>query len=252
MTEELVYKYLLVAWLVTAGAVFILLLFIKAPYGRHFSNRWGISINTRLGWLLMEAVSVLVFAACFFTGTNSGIVFNIFFIMWQAHYIHRAFIYPLSLKNNGLRMPLAVTGMGIVFNTVNSYLNGRYLFTFSTGYDADWLNEPRFIIGLGLFIAGFAINRLADSALAKLRSGGKTGYHIPEGGLFLLVSCPNYLGEIIIWAGWAVATWSLPGLAFAVWTFANLAPRATAHHRWYRTTFPDYPPERRALIPYIW
>jgi len=252
LTEELFYKYLLVAWLVIAGAVFILLLFVKAPYGRHFSNRWGTTINNRLGWLAMEAVSVLVFAACFFTGTNSGIVFTIFFLMWQSHYIHRAFIYPFSLKNSQLRMPLAVTGMGIFFNTVNSYLNGRYLFNFSTVYDIDWLSEPRFIIGLSLFGAGFAINRLADNALVKLRNGDNTGYHIPKGGLFSLVSCPNYLGEIIIWTGWAVATWSLPGLAFAVWTVANLAPRAIAHHRWYRQTFPDYPPERRALIPYIW
>jgi hypothetical protein len=26
-------------------------------------------------------------------------------------------------------------------------------------------------------------------------------------------------------------------------------PRALAHHRWYRTTFPDYPPARTAIIP---
>jgi len=252
LTEELIYRYLLFAWLAMAGGVFVLLLFVNAPYGRHFSARWGPSIPNRLGWLLMEAVSVLVFAACFVTATNSGITLSIFFLMWQAHYIHRAFIYPFTLKNNGLRMPLAVTGMGIVFNTINSYLNGRHLFTFSAGYDIDWLSDPRFVIGLSLFGAGFAINRLADGALVKLRNGDRSGYYIPKGGLFSLVSCPNYLGEIMIWTGWAVATWSLPGLAFAVWTVANLAPRAVAHHRWYRTTFPDYPPQRRALIPYIW
>ena len=63
---------------------------------------------------------------------------------------------------------------------------------------------------------------------------------------------PNYLGEIVVWSGWALATWSLPGLAFAVWTIANLAPRARSHHTWYQETFPDYPAERKALVPWMW
>ena len=65
------------------------------------------------------------------------------------------------------------------------------------------------------------------------------------------MSCPNYLGEIIEWVGWAVATWSLAGLSFAVWTAANLIPRAWQHHRWYRAEFPDYPKERKAVIPFL-
>lgn len=35
------------------------------------------------------------------------------------------------------------------------------------------------------------------------------------------------------WAGWAVAAYpSLPAIAFAVFTFANLAPRGWRHHLW--------------------
>ena len=65
------------------------------------------------------------------------------------------------------------------------------------------------------------------------------------------MSCPNYLGEIVEWCGWALATWSLAGLAFALYTAATLRPRALNHHSWYRQRFPDYPPERRALVPYV-
>ena len=75
---------------------------------------------------------------------------------------------------------------------------------------------------------------------------------MPHGELYRWISCPNYLGELIEWAGWAVATWSLPGLGFAVWTAANLVPRARANHRWYRSHFADYPNERKALIPGVW
>ena len=49
----------------------------------------------------------------------------------------------------------------------------------------------------------------------------------------------------------AIATWSLAPVAFAIWTTANLAPRALSNHRWYRQQFPDYPSERRALVPYV-
>ena len=96
------------------------------------------------------------------------------------------------------------------------------------------------------------INRLADRKLRDLRERGGSGYRIPQGGLYEWVSCPNYLGEIIEWAGWAIATWSLPGFAFAVWTIANLAPRARSHHAWYQRTFADYPVDRKALLPGIW
>ncbi|MBE0697758.1 MAG: DUF1295 domain-containing protein, partial [Anaerolineaceae bacterium] len=133
-----------------------------------------------------------------------------------------------------------------------TYINGRYLFTLSGGYPASWISDPRFIVGAGLFIAGMFTNRWADTILRGLRKPGEGGYRIPRGGLFELVSCPNYLGEIIEWIGWAVATWSLAGLAFAIWTFANLAPRAYVHHAWYHKNFPSYPSRRKALIPGLW
>jgi protein-S-isoprenylcysteine O-methyltransferase Ste14 len=149
-------------------------------------------------------------------------------------------------------MPIMVMFMAILFNTGNTYTNGRFLFSLSNGYPSDWLTDPRFIFGAAFFVSGYIINRWADFKLRELRKPGEIGYHIPKEGLFRWVSCPNYLGEIIEWTGWAIATWSLPGLAFAVWTFANLAPRARSHHEWYHTHFEDYPPQRKALIPWVW
>jgi 3-oxo-5-alpha-steroid 4-dehydrogenase 1 len=88
--------------------------------------------------------------------------------------------------------------------------------------------------------------------LRRLRENGEPGYAIPYGGFYRWISSPNYFGEIIQWFGWALATWSLAGLAFAVWTAANLAPRAQSHHRWYREHFSNYPPERKSLLPRLW
>jgi protein-S-isoprenylcysteine O-methyltransferase Ste14 len=201
----------------------------------------------------MEAPASLVFIVCFVVGTSSStITALVFLVLWEAHYIHRAFIYPFSRRTGVSRMSLVVVSLGLLFNVANAYLNGRYVFTLSGGYTNEWLVTPQFIGGLGLFLTGFIINRRADHILRNLRKPGESGYKIPYGGLYRWISCPNYFGEIITWIGWAVATWSLPGLAFVVWTAANLVPRAQANHIWYREHFSDYPTERKALMPGIW
>ncbi len=176
----------------------------------------------------------------------------IFLLLWEAHYIHRAFIYPFSLKSSNEKMPLSIVLSGLFFNLVNASLNGYYIFTLSGGYPNQWMADPRFIIGAAVFAGGFVINRQADDTLAKLRKGGESGYKIPQGGLYRWISCPNYFGEILTWCGWAIATWSLAGLSFAAWSIANLAPRAVSHHKWYHEHFPAYPAGRKALLPGIW
>jgi 3-oxo-5-alpha-steroid 4-dehydrogenase 1 len=253
MNEQTFYSGLLIGWFVLAVVIFIALFFVVAPYGRYTRKGWGPTFNNRVGWVVMESMSPLVFAACFFLGSNiKTITLLLFFFMWEAHYIHRSFIYPFSLQDKIKRMPLLVVGMGFFFNAVNAYLNGRYVFTFSGGYSNEWLLDPRFICGVIIFIIGFVINRRADYILRNLRRLDESDYKIASSGLYRFISCPNYLGEIIIWVGWAVATWSLAGLSFAAWTIANLVPRARAHHAWYRSYFPDYPPERKALVPGLW
>lgn len=253
MLESTIFHALIITGFVLAAATFIALFFIVAPYGRHTRGGWGPTLPSRLGWIVMEAPAPLVFALCFALGwPPASAAAWTFLALWQAHYLHRAFIYPLQRRGGQPRMPLAVVALGMLFNTGNAYVNGRYLFTFSGGYPLEWLTDPRFLGGLALFVGGFVINRWADHTLRSLRRPGENGYRIPYGGLYRYISCPNYLGEVLEWAGWAIATWSLPGLAFAVWTAANLLPRAYAHHRWYRQTFPDYPPERKAVLPGLW
>lgn len=247
------YKIFLIASFSLAAVTFVTLFFVNAPYGRHTRRGWGPSLPNWLGWLIMESPSALIFAALFVIGdAPKSTPMLIFFLMWEAHYIHRAFIYPFMISDGKKIMPLAIMGMAILFNGGNAYVNGRYIFHLSGGYPERWLNSPHMILGLMLFLGGFVINRSADRVLHNLRAPGERSYKIPYGGLYRWISCPNYFGEIIEWMGWAIATWSLPGLAFALWTVANLAPRARAHHSWYHEHFPEYPSERKALIPRIW
>lgn len=253
MNEITFHYYLILFGFASAAVVFVALFFVSAPYGRHTRRGWGAALPSSLAWFLMEAPAGVLFAVYFFTGAApKNLPLVLFFLMYEAHYLHRGFIYPWMIRERRKQMPVSVALMGLAFNIGNTYTNGRYLFHLSGGYPESWLLDPRFLAGVVLFAAGFAVNRWADERLRGLRRPGETGYRIPRGGLFERVSCPNYLGEIIEWAGWALATWSLAGLAFAVWTFANLAPRAWANHRWYLRNFEDYPPNRKALIPWLW
>lgn len=254
MTEPTFFQLILITSFIVATGTFITLFFVSAPYGRHIRQGWGPHLPNWLGWLLMESISAIGMLVMFLTGDAPKTVTTItFLLMWEAHYIQRAFIYPFLLRDGKKKMPLAIPLLAAVFNLGNAYVNGRYLFH-SAGdrYHADWLLEPRFLAGAALFALGFGINRWADNTLRNLRQPGETGYKIPCGGLYRYISCPNYFGEILEWFGWALATWSLPGLAFAVWTFANLTPRAWSHHKWYHEQFNDYPPERKTLIPGVW
>ena len=79
----------------------------------------------------------------------------------------------------------------------------------------------------------------------------KKQYYLPEGGLYDYISSPNYLGEIIEWSGWAIATWSLPGLLFALGAVGCIGVRSIHTHKWYNDCFEDYPKNRKALIPFI-
>ncbi len=249
--EEVIFQGLVLGWLVLSVPICILLFFITAPYGRHFRSSWGLSVGSTTGWLLMEVPAVAVFAACLLSGGWPGPLELTFLLLWQSHYVNRTFIYPFRQRSKK-RVSIVIVLFGVIFNVMNGYLNGRYLGVFSNGYEVSWFWDPRFLIGTLIFAAGYVINIHSDGILLRLRRESPGEYGIPRGGMFEVVSCPNYFGEILEWTGWAIATWSLPGLAFALWTAANLIPRARSNHRWYRKTFPDYPDRRTALIPFVY
>jgi len=244
------YRWFVYAELLLAAVTFVALLFVVAPYGgRHARSGWGPTVPSRVGWVVMEAPAAVLFVVFFLLGSHrSEPVPLLFLALWLVHYVYRAFVYPFLMRS-GSRMPVLVMLLAIGFNTLNAWVNARWVSEYGA-YPVAWLADPRFWLGLLLFAGGLALNANSDRRLRRLRTDGG-GYRIPHGGGFLYVSSPNYLGEMVEWTGWAVATWSLAGASFSLYTIANLAPRAMANHRWYRDTFPDYPRDRRALLPFV-
>lgn len=244
----------IVTWIeIGAGLLtFVSLFFIAAPYGRHTRKGFGPALPQRLGWVLMELPAVVVWAGIYALGAHAGQTAPLVMLaVWQLHYVHRTLVFPFRIQAQGKTTPLVVVLSAVVFNVMNAYVNARWVSQLGS-YPTAWLASAPFLVGLTLFLTGFALNVSSDNILIRLRRASRDGgYRVPTGGLYRWISCPNYLGEILEWIGWAVLTWSLAGLSFALFTIANLAPRAITHHRWYKAQFADYPSERRALIPFV-
>ncbi|UZJ52451.1 hypothetical protein CBS101457_001771 [Exobasidium rhododendri] len=176
------------------------------------------------------------------------------------------------------------------------------------------LLHPTFLIGVTGWAIFFLANVYHDEILFNLRRPAKRGdgpaqgtlanankdadvksvtdssshasprYEIPEGGLYSLISFPNYYTEWLEWFFFAVAAlsqsslsplsssspplttlgrWSLlltaPPLLFPLMEVSVMLPRAINGHAWYRRKFGvqgdgkggRYPKGRKAVIPYL-
>lgn len=198
----------------------------------------------------MEAPSPVLMTFFFLLNGNNNPVKIIFICLWLAHYIHRTFIYPFTQSGGNKSYPVILVFMAFLFNCFNGFINGYGVFHIHS-YESSWFHSWQFVTGIVVFAGGFYINKAADEKLRLLRDSNREEYVIPRGWLFDYISCPHYFGEIVEWGGWALMTWSLPGLAFFIVTFANLFPRGIASHKWYKERFPDYPSARKAVIPFV-
>ncbi len=263
MTDSIeTYYTLMGAMAVMAVIVYIALFFFKAGYGYLSTSNWGPKIGNKPAWVLMECPSFLFMAyyterfltSGVDTGNNVGVLLIMagFFLL---HYFQRSFIFPLMLKGKG-KMPVAVMLMGMIFNTFNAYFIGEWLYHFAPAgmYGTEWLHSPKFIIGTIVFVAGMLINLHSDHVIRNLRKPGDTRHYIPRKGLYKYVTSANYFGEFVEWVGYAILTWSPAGLLFAVWTFANLSPRAKSLTAKYEEEFGEEYRKlnKKHLIPFIW
>ncbi|HEC43300.1 MAG TPA: hypothetical protein ENI20_10770 [Bacteroides sp.] len=167
---------LLKIWIAIALIMLPVLLSVTAPYGRHSRRDWGPMIPNRLGWIMMELPSLIMFISFFLLGPNQmSIPLLIFFIAYTTHYTHRSIIFPFRTHTSRKLMPLIIAVFAIFFNLINGFFNGYFFGKISSGYPIEWLYDIRFILGMILFIAGMAINIKSDNVLLALRESSKNG-----------------------------------------------------------------------------
>lgn len=241
---------------IIAVVVFIALYFVTAGYGLFYNKKWGLAIPNKIGWILMESpVFIVMLILWFLSERNTNIVCLIFLILFEIHYFQRSFIFPFLIRGKSV-MPLSVIIMGVVFNVLNALMQGGWIFYVAPEnmYDISWLTTPQFILGTIIFFTGMIINIHSDYVIRHLRKPGDTKHYLPKKGMFKYVTSANYFGEFVEWCGFAILTWSLSGAVFALWTFANLAPRAAKIYDNYKKEFGNELDTNKVkrIIPYIY
>lgn len=245
--------------------VFFCLFHLKAGYGYLSNSNWGPKISNKLAWVLMEAPSfffllyyTLRYAESGFAPASGNTVRFIIASFFLLHYFQRSFIFPLLMRGHST-MPVAIMAMGMVFNTLNSWFIGTWLYDITPRlypqmYGISWFSSPEFIVGTIIFFAGMFINLQSDYIIRHLRKPGDTRHYIPRKGMYKYVTSANYFGEITEWIGFAILSWSLCGVLFAFWTICNLAPRSKSLTAKYESEFGDEYRNlhKKNLIPFIW
>ncbi|KAH6829575.1 3-oxo-5-alpha-steroid 4-dehydrogenase family protein [Perilla frutescens var. hirtella] len=258
-SDDKLFDYILLSLFLITPPTILSSLFLTAPYGKHHRAGWGATLPPPVAWCLMESPTIWLTLLLFPHGRNSRNPRAIILITpFLLHYLHRTLIYPLRLflraprreiKNSGF--PAIVAAMAFGFNTLNAYLQARWVSEYAD-LDSDGWFWWRMVAGTVVFGGGAAVNIWSDNLLMGLKEAGG-GYRIPRGGLFEWICCPNYFGEILEWSGWALMTWSWAGLGFLVYTCAYLVPRARANRKWYMEKFgEDFPNNRKAIIPFMY
>lgn len=251
-----IYNIVLISMTVLAAIVFIALNYYTAGYGFLRTAKWGATVPNKLGWVVME-MPVFVFMTLMFaqSGKTDNVTISIITNFFLIHYFQRSFIFPFLIRGNG-RMPISIILMGMIFNTLNAYIQGSWLYKYAPDnyYTEEWLKSPQFIIGTALFLWGMFVNIQSDHIIRNLRKKGDTRHYIPQGGMFKYVSSANYFGEIVEWIGFAIMTWSVSGAVFALWTCANLIPRSKSLYKKYEEEFGEEftKLKRKKVIPYIY
>lgn len=248
--------YHLVLWIMAAMGlfVFVTLYFVDAGYGKFRTNKWGYSINNKLGWVLMECPALIPIAYTIVALTPSALAI-LFMSLYALHYVYRSFIFPALLKGNS-KMPLAITAMGATFNFTNSTLLCASVVAFPKesytdicSYAGNW----NFWLGIVLFFMGMYTHMKADHTIRNLRKPGDTNHYLPKGGLFDYVTSANYFGELLEWTGFAILLCNPAAWMFVWWTAANLVPRAHAINKKYRAEFGnEQVGKRKRVIPFIY
>ena len=258
------YTYFLIGMTIMAAVVFTVLQFVTVAYGMTYNNRWGASIRSNWGWMMMEAPVFLLMFVIYIGAMIKGAPYTVdtfpwvtmtIFVFFELHYLQRSSVFPAKMRGTS-KMPMSIIFTGFFFNAINAYMQGGWLFYVSPEqYTLDWFWSPQFIIGTVLFFTGMVINMQSDIIIRRLRKDKRdNNYYLPTGFLFDKINSANYFGEIMEWVGFATLSWSVSGLVFVLWTMANIVPRAKSVHERYIQFFgEDFKKlNRYKVLPFIY
>ena len=175
-------------------------------------------------------------------------------ILFTLHFIKREFETIFIHRFGTDTMPI-----------MNIFKNSGYYWLFAIWIAHTCLNplytEPSDIsrrqFGVGLFAVCELLNLKSHIDLRNLRPAGTRIRQIPKGILFSLISCPNYLFEILAWVGFTIASQTVASGVYTLVGAAQMTLWALQKHKRYGREFDGkdgkdvYPKSRKAIVPFI-
>ncbi|KAI0436913.1 3-oxo-5-alpha-steroid 4-dehydrogenase-domain-containing protein [Xylaria telfairii] len=177
------------------------------------------------------------------------------FVMIMAHFVKRELEVLFVHKFSANTMPAAFIVRNSFFYWVFAGLLGalEIYAPFSLAARAEpFLSQPSDVLGLALYVVGELCNANVHWYLSTLRKPGETARKIPNGLGFSLVTCPNYMFEIIAWAGIILITRSPSLVVFITIGSYFMYIWAWGKEKAYRKQFGDkYKKKRSVMLPYL-
>lgn len=173
------------------------------------------------------------------------------FAMVVFHFIKREleslFIHRFSNATMPvLRLPINCSHYWILCGTNIAY------YLFHPRYSAPFEDNLPVIGALLLtFFFSEMMNLATHVHLRNLRPRGSKERKIPYGYGFDITSCANYTWEILAWLSFCILTNTLVGWFFLLVATGQMTEWALKKHKQYKNQFPNYPKNRKAIIPFI-
>lgn len=183
----------------------------------------------------------------------------LFIALWALHFIRRT-LEVLFVHNYKRRMPLVESvGAPVYYWFFAIWI--AWSMRYESGYEQSFITLV--ILGSVIFAVGEIGNCTCHIQLRRFRNekipshiSSSSGHVLPHGLLFNYVSCPHYFFEIVTWIGFFLATCTLASVLFLLATILTLVTYAQKKHKAYVHEFHgnhgEYPPHRKALIPFIY
>ncbi|KAF2655918.1 hypothetical protein K491DRAFT_704316 [Lophiostoma macrostomum CBS 122681] len=171
-------------------------------------------------------------------------------IMVVLHFVKREletlFVHRFSLAT----MPFRNIFKNSAHYWILSGFNMAYWIYAPTSPTARPANPPLLYLGIAHYVVGELGNLYSHLVLKNLRKPGGTERGIPQGLGFNVVTCPNYMFEIMAWVGVLMVSWNLSTLLFIVVSTAQLGAWGKKKERRYRKEFGDkYKRKRFVILP---
>lgn len=122
-TQDPTYDAILAPGFIVVACTGVAAGFMHTPYGRFADLRFGLRLDPRLGWFLMELPAPLSFISFFARGPHRNQPFALFVLfVWCVHYGYRDFVMPAWFADPRFIAGVTIYVVGLMGNIHSDHI----------------------------------------------------------------------------------------------------------------------------------